>query len=159
MNNEFEIVSVKGREILDSRGNPTVEVEVALADGSVGRAIVPSGASTGEFEAVDREVNLLGHSREQALDHLAARCASREVSAFVAQLAQAVSQGSSIAEGLSSQAALARETAQAAALERIRKMPTKLDVVLSFCFLPPTIALVVVPTVVDLLKFLNDTLQ
>ncbi len=68
-------------------------------------------------------------------------------------------QGSSIAEGLSSQAALARETAQAAALERIRKMPTKLDVVLSFCFLPPTIALVVVPTVVDLLEFLNDTLQ
>ena len=125
---------------------------------------------SGEFEAVDREVNLLGHSREQALDHLAARCASRscpscppsasrDVSAFVAQLAQAVSQGSSIAEGLSSQAALARETAQAAALERIRKMPTKLDVVLSFCFLPPTIALVVVPTVVDLLKFLNDTLQ
>ena len=114
---------------------------------------------SGEFEAVDREVNLLGHSREQALDHLAARCASRDVSAFVAQLAQAVSQGSSIAEGLSSQAALARETAQAAALERIRKMPTKLDVVLSFCFLPPTIALVVVPTVVDLLEFLNDTLQ
>lgn len=113
----------------------------------------------GEFEAVDREVNLLGHSREQALDHLAARCESRDVSAFVAQLAQAVSQGSSIAEGLSSQAALARETAQAAALERIRKMPTKLDVILSFCFLPPTIALVVVPTVVDLLKFLNDTLQ
>lgn len=114
---------------------------------------------SGEFEAVDREVNLLGHSREQALDHLAARCASRDVSAFVAQLAQAVSQGSSIAEGLSSQAVLARETAQAAALERIRKMPTKLDVVLSFCFLPPTIALVVVPTVVDLLEFLNDTLQ
>ena len=81
------------------------------------------------------------------------------VAAFVAQLAQAVSQGSSIAEGLSSQADLARETAQAAALERIRKMPTKLEVVLSFCFLPPTIALVVVPTVVDLLKFLNDTLQ
>lgn len=114
---------------------------------------------SGEFEAVDREVNLLGHSREQALDHLAARCESRDVSAFVAQLAQAVNQGSSIAEGLSSQAALARETAQATALERIRKMPTKLDVVLSFCFLPPTIALVVVPTVVDLLKFLNDTLQ
>lgn len=114
---------------------------------------------SGEFEAVDREVNLLGHSREQALDHLARRCASRDVAAFVSQLAQAVSQGSSIAEGLSSQAALARETAQAAALERIRKMPTKLDMVLSFCFLPPTVALVVVPTVVNLLKFLNDTLQ
>lgn len=48
-----EIIDVYGREVLDSRGNPTVEVEVALADGSVGRAIVPSGASTGEFEAVE----------------------------------------------------------------------------------------------------------
>ncbi|MEG1245962.1 type II secretion system F family protein [Gordonibacter sp.] len=113
----------------------------------------------GEFEAVDREVNLLGHSRDQALGHLAQRCASRDVSAFVTQLALAVNQGSSIAESLSAQAALARQTAQAALLERIRKMPTKLDLVLSFCFLPPTIALVVVPTVADLLKFLNDTLQ
>ena len=44
---------VYGREVLDSRGNPTVEVEVTLEDGSLGRAIVPSGASTGEFEAVE----------------------------------------------------------------------------------------------------------
>ena len=44
---------VRGREILDSRGNPTVEVDVTLADGSFGRAAVPSGASTGEFEAVE----------------------------------------------------------------------------------------------------------
>src|SRR5436305_1658219 len=47
------IVKVAGREILDSRGNPTVEAEVFLADGSVGRAAVPSGASTGEHEAVE----------------------------------------------------------------------------------------------------------
>ncbi|HHU51937.1 MAG TPA: phosphopyruvate hydratase [Firmicutes bacterium] len=47
------IVDVYAREILDSRGNPTVEVEVTLADGSVGRAAVPSGASTGAFEAVE----------------------------------------------------------------------------------------------------------
>src|SRR5215471_15302837 len=47
------IVKVSGIEILDSRGNPTVEAEVFLADGSVGRAIVPSGASTGEHEAVE----------------------------------------------------------------------------------------------------------
>ena len=45
------ITSVHGRQILDSRGNPTVEVEVQLADGSVGRAAVPSGASTGAHEA------------------------------------------------------------------------------------------------------------
>ncbi len=48
-----EIVKVVGREILDSRGNPTVEADVTLADGSVGRAAVPSGASTGEKEAVE----------------------------------------------------------------------------------------------------------
>jgi enolase len=47
------IVRVKGREVLDSRGNPTVEVDVVLADGSVGRAAVPSGASTGTREAVE----------------------------------------------------------------------------------------------------------
>ena len=48
MNNEFEIVSVKGREILDSRGNPTIEAEVTLENGAVGGAAVPSGASTGK---------------------------------------------------------------------------------------------------------------
>src|ERR1700757_2967778 len=47
------IVEVHGREVLDSRGNPTVEAEVFLSDGSVGRAAVPSGASTGEHEAVE----------------------------------------------------------------------------------------------------------
>ncbi len=47
------IDQVIGREVLDSRGNPTVEVEVVLESGSVGRAIVPSGASTGTFEAVE----------------------------------------------------------------------------------------------------------
>jgi len=47
------IKSIKGRQILDSRGNPTVEVEVELADGAVGRAAVPSGASTGSHEAVE----------------------------------------------------------------------------------------------------------
>jgi len=47
----LQIMQVIGREIIDSRGNPTVEAEVTLADGSVGRAAAPSGASTGEFEA------------------------------------------------------------------------------------------------------------
>jgi enolase len=49
-----EIEAVIGREVLDSRGNPTVEVEVFLTSGATGRAIVPSGASTGEHEAVER---------------------------------------------------------------------------------------------------------
>ena len=53
MKQYFEIVDVMAREILDSRGNPTVEVEVTLDDGTVGRAAVPSGASTGVHEACE----------------------------------------------------------------------------------------------------------
>ncbi len=49
----MEIIDVRARELLDSRGNPTIEVDVELEDGSVGRAIVPSGASTGAYEAVE----------------------------------------------------------------------------------------------------------
>jgi enolase 1/2/3 len=48
-----EIASVSARQILDSRGNPTVEVDVWLDDGAMGRAAVPSGASTGEHEALE----------------------------------------------------------------------------------------------------------
>ena len=53
MKQMIEIVDVLGREILDSRGNPTVEVEVYLEDGAMGRAAVPSGASTGIYEACE----------------------------------------------------------------------------------------------------------
>ncbi len=117
-----------------------------------------NGPLADEFRLVDQEVNLLGHSRAKALSNLAQRCASQEVTAFAAQLTQAIEQGASVAQGLANQAALARSRAQAAALEHIRKMPTKLDVVLSVCFLPPTTLLVLVPTVVDLLAFLGGGL-
>ena len=53
MNHNLKIEKVIGREILDSRGNPTVEAEVTLADGTIGRGAAPSGASTGEFEALE----------------------------------------------------------------------------------------------------------
>ena len=49
------IQNINARQILDSRGNPTVEVDVTLSDGSWGRACVPSGASTGEYEEVEQE--------------------------------------------------------------------------------------------------------
>ncbi|WP_062071577.1 phosphopyruvate hydratase [Demequina sediminicola] len=66
------IEAVGAREILDSRGNPTVEVEVALEDGTFARAAVPSGASTGAFEAVERrdgdKNRYLGKGVEQAVD-------------------------------------------------------------------------------------------
>ena len=76
------IIDVFGREILDSRGNPTVEVEVVLEDGSFGRAAVPSGASTGAFEAVelrdcDKErylgkgtLDAVGHVNDEIADTL-----------------------------------------------------------------------------------------
>jgi enolase len=65
------IVDITGREILDSRGNPTVEVDVYLEDGAFGRAAVPSGASTGAHEAVelrDGGTRYLGKGVEQAVD-------------------------------------------------------------------------------------------
>jgi enolase len=69
-----EIVGVFGREILDSRGNPTVEVEIELASGAVGRAAVPSGASTGEYEAYELRDNdkkrYLGRGVLKAVDNI-----------------------------------------------------------------------------------------
>ena len=69
-----EILDVYGREVLDSRGNPTVEVEVVLDDGSFGRAMVPSGASTGAFEAVELRDGdkgcYLGKGVTKAVDHV-----------------------------------------------------------------------------------------
>jgi len=66
------IVDVIGREILDSRGNPTVEVDVVLEDGSMGRAAVPSGASTGAHEAVelrdDDKARYLGKGVQKAVE-------------------------------------------------------------------------------------------
>ena len=65
------IIDIIGREILDSRGNPTVEVDVVLEDGSMGRAAVPSGASTGAHEAVelrDGGARYLGKGVERAVD-------------------------------------------------------------------------------------------
>lgn len=70
---QYEIARVHGREILDSRGNPTVEVEVTLDGGAVGRAAVPSGASTGKFEAVelrDGEKRYHGKGVRKAVEHV-----------------------------------------------------------------------------------------
>jgi len=68
------ILDVHGRQILDSRGNPTVEVEIELEDGAGGRAAVPSGASTGEHEACELrdgdKSNYLGKSVQQAVDNV-----------------------------------------------------------------------------------------
>ena len=74
MNQNVRIEAVHGREILDSRGNPTVEVEVVLEDGTTGRASVPSGASTGAFEAVELRdkdsERYQGNGVKQAVEHV-----------------------------------------------------------------------------------------
>lgn len=72
--NYLEIVNVYGREILDSRGNPTVEAEVTLIDGTIGRGTAPSGASTGEFEALELrdgdKSRYLGKGVEKAVENI-----------------------------------------------------------------------------------------
>lgn len=73
MDSGFDIAAVRGREILDSRGNPTVEVEMTLENGAVGRACVPSGASTGKFEAVelrDGDHRYGGKGVKKAVEHI-----------------------------------------------------------------------------------------
>ena len=74
------IVDVHAREILDSRGNPTVEAEVTLGDGSIGRAAVPSGASTGEHEAVELrdgdQHRYLGKGVQTAVENVNVRIAA-----------------------------------------------------------------------------------
>lgn len=72
--NYLEIEKVIGREILDSRGNPTVEAEVVLVDGTIGRGMAPSGASTGEFEALELrdgdKARYLGKGVEKAVKNI-----------------------------------------------------------------------------------------
>ena len=79
MSYEFEIESVHGRQILDSRGNPTIEVDVILECGAMGRAAVPSGASTGENEAIELRDNdaaaYLGKGVSRAVDNINQRIA------------------------------------------------------------------------------------
>lgn len=73
MDMNYEIVKVRGREILDSRGNPTVEAEVELECGAIGRASVPSGASTGKYEASelrDGGGRYLGKGVKKAVEHV-----------------------------------------------------------------------------------------
>ncbi|MDD4369473.1 MAG: phosphopyruvate hydratase [Anaerostipes sp.] len=80
MKSGCNIKNIIGREVLDSRGNPTVEVDVILEDGSMGRAMVPSGASTGKFEAVelrDKEKRFHGKGVQTAVNHVNHRLADR----------------------------------------------------------------------------------
>ena len=80
MKKGFNIEDVHGLEVLDSRGNPTVEVTVRLESGAMGKAIVPSGASTGRFEAVelrDEEKRFGGKGVERAVTNVNTRICDR----------------------------------------------------------------------------------
>ena len=81
MKNFIPIQNVRALEILDSRGNPTVQVEVALADGSLGIAMVPSGASTGSFEAVELRDNdktrYMGKGVQKAVENVNKKIAKK----------------------------------------------------------------------------------
>ena len=71
------IKTVKGRQVFDSRGNPTVEAEVILKDGSIGSSIVPSGASTGRYEAHelrDKNEDYLNKSVFKAVSNINSNC-------------------------------------------------------------------------------------
>src|SRR3989338_6203708 len=74
MPSSLKIAQIKGREILDSRGNPTVEADVILESGVLGRAAVPSGASTGEHEAIELrdgdKTKYLGKGVANAVNHV-----------------------------------------------------------------------------------------
>ena len=84
------IIEVHGREIIDSRGNPTVEVEVELSSGAFGRAAVPSGASTGEHEAIELrdgdKARYLGKGVSQAVDNVNEKLSLRRANAVKAAL-------------------------------------------------------------------------
>jgi enolase len=89
--NRLEIMEVKAREVLDSRGNPTVETEVILACGCKGRAIVPSGASTGQYEAHelrDGEKRYFGNGVLHAVNNVNGRIADRLVGMDVTRQAE-----------------------------------------------------------------------
>ena len=74
METKIIITKIKGRQIIDSRGNPTVEADVFLSDGTMGRASVPSGASTGKYEAIelrDKDKSLyMGKSVFKAVENI-----------------------------------------------------------------------------------------
>lgn len=112
-----------------------------------------------EFARVDTMVHIGGKTREEALRAMSERCRSMEVTGFASTVIQALSQGSSVADNLTEQARIARAEKHADVMERIKQMGTKLSVVLSLCYLPPVVALVLLPVIASLLDFVNDMMM
>ncbi len=129
---KLKIVEVRGREILDSRGNPTVEAEVVLEGGAMGRAAVPSGASTGEHEAVELRdgdpARYLGRGVRTAVGNLVGPVAEA-IRGLDAGDQEGVDQALRAADGtpnkgrLGANALLAASLASARAAARARELP------------------------------------
>ena len=128
----LEIASVVGREILDSRGNPTVEAEVHLTDGTTGRGAAPSGASTGEFEALELrdgdKTRFGGKGVLKAAEHINTRI--HEVlkgmdpsDIYAVDQAMIRADGTDDKSGLGANAVLAVSIASAAAAANALKLP------------------------------------
>src|SRR5581483_7507798 len=125
------IVSIHGREILDSRGNPTVEAEVRLSDGTLGRAAVPSGASTGEHEAVELRDNdkkrYLGKGVRKAVENIETEISSA-LGGFDATDQRALDQAMIELDGTENKARLGANALLAVSMAAARASATSLGV-------------------------------
>ena len=125
------IISIHGREILDSRGNPTVEAEVRLSDGTMGRAAVPSGASTGEHEAVELRDNdkkrYLGKGVRKAVENVETEISSA-LGGFDATDQRALDQAMILLDGTENKARLGANALLAVSMAAARASATSLGV-------------------------------
>jgi enolase len=125
-----KIVTVRGREIIDSRGNPTVEAEVGLEGGSIGRAAVPSGASTGEHEAIELrdgdKSRYLGKGVLKAVGHVSAEIA-KAVTGMDASEQRAVDRRMIEADGTDNKSKFGANAILAVSMATARAAATQLE--------------------------------
>lgn len=129
---DLQIVDVAGREVLDSRGNPTVEAEVVLAGGAAGRGTVPSGASTGQFEALElRDGDMTrygGKGVQKAVEHINTTikdklCGTDASDIYAADAVMRKADGTGDKSNLGANAVLAVSIAAAKAAAQAQKLP------------------------------------
>ena len=127
----LEIEKVVGREILDSRGNPTVEAEVTLADGTVARGTAPSGASTGEFEALELrdgdKSRYLGKGVSKAVDNIN-NCIAKVIEGMDASDTYAIDAAMIKADGTKDKSNLGANAILAVSIACARAAATSLDI-------------------------------
>lgn len=126
----LEIEKVVGREILDSRGNPTVEAEITLADGTVARGTAPSGASTGEFEALelrDGGDRYLGKGVQKAVDNINGPIAEAIIGLDASDI-YAVDKAMIEADGTKDKSKLGANAILAVSIATARAAATSLDI-------------------------------